>query len=95
MEPFRAAIADTVALDLLTPGQVRPEHLVAAEAGIRLTDPGRRLVLAALERRLAAAVPARAAGETPLTWRGAMIRQARDLAAALRGHGQFSSFERA
>lgn len=94
LEPFRATVADTVALRLVNRGEVRAEHFAAADAGIRLTDPGRRLVLAALERRLAEALPARAAGETPLTWRGAIVRQARDLAAALRGHGQFASFER-
>jgi CRISP-associated protein Cas1 len=96
LEPFRSVIADAVALAVVNRGEARPDHFETAETGVRLNDRGRRIVLAALERRFADAVPARgAAREVPPTWREAVAAQARALAAALKSGGTFASFERA
>jgi CRISPR-associated endonuclease Cas1 len=98
MEPFRPLIADAAALAVVNRGEVRPEHFVASAAGVRLDDRGRRIVLDALERRLADPVPARAdrersRREEQRTWREAVAVQARTLSAALKSGARFSSFE--
>lgn len=94
MEPFRPLIADSVALSVINRGEARLEHFEHGEASVRLNAQGRRVVLAALERRFAYAVPARTAKEATITWREAVVVQARTLASALRSGSAFSSFER-
>lgn len=100
MEPFRPLIADAAALAVVNRGEARSEHFAASAAGVRLNDPGRRIVLGALERRFADVVPARAdrdaaRREAPRTWREAVAVQARTLAASLKSGASFTSFESA
>ena len=94
LEPFRPVIADAVALAVVNRGEIRPEHFERADGAVRLNNRGRRVVLAALERRFGDAVPARSARDTPMNWREAVAAQARKFAKALRSGEPFVSFER-
>lgn len=94
LEPFRPVIADAVALAVINRGEARSEHFEHAGASVRLNDGGRRVVLAALERRWTDAVPTRVALEAPMNWREAVAAQARSLVAALKSGEPFASFER-
>lgn len=94
LEPFRPLIADAVALAVINRGEIRPEHFDRSDAGVRMNDGGRRIVLAALERRWSDAVPAPLARESSMNWRDATVVQARRLASALQLGDRFPAFER-
>jgi CRISPR-associated endonuclease Cas1 len=94
MEPFRPLVADQTALAAINRGEVRPAHFEREADAVRLTEGGRRALLAALERRLGEAVPQRAARARQSTWREAIAGAAGDLATALRSGAAFSPFER-
>jgi CRISPR-associated protein Cas1 len=51
-EEFRPLIAESVVINLLNNGEVRPSHFVVRAGGVALTADGRRRVLAGYERRL-------------------------------------------
>ncbi len=53
IEPFRAPLADAMALDLLTHGVLNPQtHFEAKNAGVYLNTEGRRRFFVAYERRM-------------------------------------------
>jgi CRISPR-associated endonuclease Cas1 len=89
MEPFRPLVADHAALAAINRGELRPEHFTEEKGAVRLTEAGRRTLLAALEDRWSATLPGRAA----LTWRAATGRLARGLAAHLRDGAPFVPIE--
>jgi CRISPR-associated endonuclease Cas1 len=94
VEPLRPLIADSVALATVNRGEVRADHFEQTGEAVRLNDAGRRVVLEALERRWADAVPAPLVKEMSMTWREATMLQARHLANALRTGNPFACFER-
>ena len=51
-EEFRPLIGESVVVNLLNNGEVRPSHFQVRAGGVALTTDGRRRVLAAYERRL-------------------------------------------
>lgn len=81
VEPFRAAVADSAALAALNRGEVGTGDTEPGDDGIRLNAAGRRAVLQALERRLDAVC--HGGDADPVSWRMAIDRAARSLAAAL------------
>ncbi len=93
VEPLRPLIADAAALRLLNTGELTARHFGHEGDSPRLTDEGRRIVLAGLERRLAEAAPP---GEVVRrdSYRGAIWRQAGRLAVALRDGGAVPPIER-
>ena len=52
MEPFRPIVAESVALQVINNGEVRPADFKAAAGSVALTAAGRRAVIGAFERRL-------------------------------------------
>lgn len=53
LEPFRAPVADGLALDLLGHGTLRPEsHFESRDGGVFLNDDGRKRFFVAYERRM-------------------------------------------
>ena len=52
MEPFRPLVADSVVLQVINNGEVRPIDFRAAAGSVALTPEGRRRFIAAFERRL-------------------------------------------
>lgn len=52
MEPFRPLIADSVVLQTINNGEVRPTDFKTAAGGVALTTEGRRRFIIAFERRL-------------------------------------------
>ena len=52
MEPFRPLIADSVVLQTINNGEVRPTDFKTAAGSVALTPEGRRRFIAAFERRL-------------------------------------------
>ena len=52
MEPFRPLIADSVVLQLINNGEIRPIDFRSAAGSVALTPEGRRRFIAAFERRL-------------------------------------------
>jgi len=52
MEPFRPLVADSVVLQAINNGEVRPSDFVSAAGSVALTDDGRKRFIAAFERRL-------------------------------------------
>ena len=52
MEPFRPLIADSVVLQLVNNGEIRPIDFRSAAGSVALTPEGRRRFIAAFERRL-------------------------------------------
>jgi len=52
MEPFRPLIADSVVLQAINNGEVRPSDFISAAGSVALTDAGRKRFIAAFERRL-------------------------------------------
>ena len=52
MEPFRPLIADSVVLQVINNGEVRPSDFKAAAGSVALTAAGRRKFIGAFERRL-------------------------------------------
>ena len=51
-EPFRPLVADSVVLTLINNGEVAASSFIRRAGGVALTEPGRRAVLAAYERRM-------------------------------------------
>lgn len=83
-EEFRPLIAESVVLNLINNGEVRPSHFVVRAGGVALTQEGRRATLAAFERRLDAQVHHPTFGYT-ITYRRVLDVQARVLAAHVLG----------
>ena len=52
MEPFRPLIADSVVLQIINNGEIRPIDFRSAAGSVALTPEGRRRFIAAFERRL-------------------------------------------
>ena len=52
MEPFRSIVADSVVLQVINNGEVRPTDFKEAAGSVALTPGGRRKVIGAFERRL-------------------------------------------
>ena len=52
MEPFRPLIADSVVLQIINNGEIRPIDFRSAAGAVALTPEGRRRFIAAFERRL-------------------------------------------
>ncbi len=51
-EEFRPIIADSVVLNLINTGEIRPNHFVKHVDSVALTESGRKAVIAAYERRM-------------------------------------------
>jgi CRISPR-associated endonuclease Cas1 len=72
IEPFRAPVADALALDLFSHGQLQPrEHFEERDGGVFLNLAGRKRFHLAYERRLERAFKSRESGEHT-TLRGEM-----------------------
>jgi len=52
MEPFRPLIADSIALQAINNGEVRPTDFVQAAGSVNLTNDGRKRFIGTFERRL-------------------------------------------
>ena len=52
MEPFRPLIADSVVLQAINNGEIRPTDFISAAGSVALTDNGRKRFIAAFERRM-------------------------------------------
>ena len=52
MEPFRPLIADSVVIQAINNGEVRPTDFVRAGRAVALAPEGRKRFIAAFERRL-------------------------------------------
>lgn len=92
MEPFRAPVADALALDLFSHGQLRPdEHFEARDGGTFLNLAGRKRFHAAYERRLERAFRRRDA-VVHTTLRKEMQAQALALKMALVEERPFTAF---
>ncbi len=52
MEPFRPLVADSVVVQAINNGEVRPTDFVSAASAVNLSAPGRRRFIATYERRL-------------------------------------------
>lgn len=52
VEEFRPLIADSVCLTLINNGELGPEHFITRGDAVALTQPGRRRVIEAYERRM-------------------------------------------
>ncbi len=83
-EEFRPLIAESVALNLINNGEVRPSHFIVRAGGVGLTADGRRTVLSAYERRLDSTIRHPLFGYT-ITYRRVLDVQARLLAANVLG----------
>jgi len=81
-EEFRPLVADSVMLQLVNNGEVKPSDFVVRAGGVALTAGGRRVVLAAYERRMAAEIRHPLFGYQ-ITYRRVLEVQARLLAAHL------------
>ncbi len=83
MEPFRAPLTEGLAAYLFNARRLRPEMFSPTETGIRISSSGRRALIAGYESAVARQVnvPGR---KHKLAWRPMMLRQAQDLAKALR-----------
>jgi CRISPR-associated protein Cas1 len=53
MEPFRPLIADSVVINAINNGEVRPTDFIQAAGSVNLTPEGRKRFIAGFERRLA------------------------------------------
>lgn len=51
-EEFRPLVADSVVINAVNNGEVRPSHFLVRAGGVALTPDGRRAVIAAYERRM-------------------------------------------
>jgi CRISPR-associated protein Cas1 len=51
-EEFRPLVADSVAVNVINNGEVKPSDFITRAGGVALTDNGRRAVIQAYERRL-------------------------------------------
>lgn len=83
-EEFRPLIGDSVVVNLINNGEIRPPHFLVRAGGVALTPEGRKVVLAAYERRLATEVRHPVFGYQ-ITYRRVMEVQARLLGAHLLG----------
>ncbi len=52
MEPFRPLVADSVVVQAINNGEIRPENFVSAAGAVNLNASGRRRFIATYERRL-------------------------------------------
>lgn len=52
MEPFRPLLADSVVVQVINNGEIRPTDFVSAAGSVNLTPDGRKRFIAAFERRL-------------------------------------------
>lgn len=83
-EEFRPLIGDSVVVNLINNGEIRPSDFVVRSGGVGLTDDGRKAVLQSYERRLETEVTHPIFGYT-ITYRRVFEVQARILAAHLLG----------
>jgi CRISP-associated protein Cas1 len=83
-EELRPLVGDSVAVNLINNGEIRPSHFVVRAGGVALTPEGRKAVLAGYERRLATEVRHPVFGYQ-VTYRRVMEVQARLLGAYLLG----------
>ena len=93
MEPFRPLIADQAVLSGFNTGQIRSSDAGEAGEGWRLGEAGKRTVLDLIEKRLTTAISV-AGAEQPVSYRDAIGRQARGIAAALQSEAAFEALER-
>jgi len=92
IEPFRAPVADGLALDLLNHGTVHPtNHFIPREGGIYLNDEGRRRYYTAFERRMDRPFTSDLSGERT-TLRDEIRRQLYSLKRLLLTQGTFEPF---
>ena len=92
IEPFRAAVADGLALDLLNHGTLHPKnHFEPREGGIYLNLEGRRRFFTAYERRMDRPFTSDLTGERT-TLRDEIRRQLYSLKRLLLGQGAFEPF---
>ena len=90
MEEFRPLIADSVVIQVVNNGEVRPRDFVRRGAGVNLTQRGRRRFFRAYERRMAHLV------RHPIFQYRASYRQILELQARLLGRhlsGELSSYD--
>jgi CRISPR-associated protein Cas1 len=83
-EEFRPLVADSVVLNVVNNGEVRPSHFLVRAGGVALTTEGRRAVIAAYERRMETEIKHPTFGYR-ITYRRVLEVQARVLAAHLLG----------
>jgi CRISP-associated protein Cas1 len=83
-EEFRPIVADSVLLSLVNTGEIEGSHFVSLPGETALTQDGRRVVIAAFERRMAGEVTHPVFGYA-LSYRRVLYVQARLLARALEG----------
>ncbi|HVX23553.1 MAG TPA: CRISPR-associated endonuclease Cas1 [Acidimicrobiales bacterium] len=83
-EELRPLVGDSVVINLVNNGEIRPPHFVVRAGGVALTPEGRKVVLAGYERRLATEVRHPVFGYQ-VTYRRVMEVQARLLGAYLLG----------
>lgn len=83
-EELRPLVGDSVVINLVNNGEIKPSHFVVRAGGVALTPEGRKAVLAAYERRLATEVRHPVFGYK-VSYRRLMEVQARLLGAYLLG----------
>lgn len=83
-EELRPLVGDSVVVNLINNGEIRPSHFVVRAGGVALTPEGRKTVLTSYERRLATEVRHPVFGYR-ITYRRVMEVQARLLGALLLG----------
>jgi CRISPR-associated protein Cas1 len=83
-EEFRHLIGDSVVLNLVNNGEIRPQHFLVRAGGVTLTPEGRKSVLAGYERRLEVEIRHPIFGYK-VSYRRVMEVQTRILAAAVLG----------
>lgn len=83
-EELRPLVGESVVVNLINNGEIRPSHFVVRAGGVALTAEGRKAVLAGYERRLATEVTHPVFGYQ-ITYRRVMEVQARLLGAYLLG----------
>lgn len=83
-EELRPLVGDSVVVNLINNGEVRPSHFVVRAGGVALTAEGRKAVLAGYERRLTTEIRHPVFGYR-VTYRRVMEVQARLLGAYLLG----------
>lgn len=93
LEPFRAPVADALALDLLGHQTLQPDrHFEPREGGIYMNLDGRRRFLVAYERRMSREFLSRQTGQRT-TLRGELRRAALGLKAAIVDNQPFEPFQ--
>ena len=92
IEPFRAPVADGLALDLLNHGTLNPKnHFTSKDGGIYLNDEGRRRYFTAYERRMDRPFTSDLTGERT-TLRDEIRRQLYSFKRLLLNQGAFEPF---